>query len=156
MRIAALIAIAAIAAIALPAAARRQRTGPARITAETAAPESVADTIIPREGEIRLSGYDKPNSASVETFFISNFMPDSVEIDAANITLTYLTLDGRMLHEATHTVSVTVPPGLTRSAHVATWDRNRSFHYYRSQAPSRRQSTPFKVQSRVNYVIIPR
>jgi len=133
--------------------AKRQRTGPARLVS-VEEPAAIPDTIIPADSTLIFSGYDKPNSASRETFFVTNQMPDSVTVLELNVTLTYFDMQGRMLHRAAHSVKTVIPPGQTRNVSVPTWDRNRAFHYYKSTPPSRRPSTPFRVSSFLNYVII--
>lgn len=139
--------------VALPLAARRQKTGPARLHK---APEPAVryDTLVPpAPGAIRFSGYDKPNGATREMFFLTNLMPDSMDIDGVNVTFDYYDMKDRQLHSATHTLRVTLPAGRTRNVGVRSWDRNNSFHYFRSQPPRRRASTPYRVTSRVNYVL---
>lgn len=138
---------------ALPLAARRQKTGPARLH-KAPAPTERYDTIVPpASGAIRCSGYDKPNGATREMFFLSNLMPDSLDVDGVNVTFDYYDMKGRQLHSATHTLRVNLPAGQTRNVGVRSWDRNNAFHYFRSQAPQRRASTPYRVTSRVNYVL---
>mgnify|MGYP002747473240 CR=1 FL=1 len=138
-------------ALALPAVARRTKSGPGRLSREAVAAEAVYDTIVPAAGLIRCSGYDKPNRATRETFFLTN--TDSLDVDAVNLTLDYFDSKGRQLHSATHTVRLTIPAGATRSVSVRSWDRNNAFHYVRSGAPKRRASTPFSVKARVNYLL---
>lgn len=137
---------------ALAANARRQVTGPAKVAAPPAEIEA-ADTIRTNLEGIALSGYDKPNQALREAFFVTNNHPDSIEIAELNITFTYSDMKGRMLHEATRAIKCTIPAGETRRVEVPSWDRNCAFHYYRSQAPKRRASTPYKVASKVNYIL---
>lgn len=143
-----LLIMAAVAA--MPLAARRTKSGPGRLHREVAV-EAVYDTIVPAAGLIRCSGYDKPNRATRETFFLTN--TDSLDVDAVNLTLDYFDSKGRQLHSATHTVRLTIPAGATRSVSVRSWDRNNAFHYVRSGAPKRRASTPFSVKARVNYIL---
>lgn len=133
--------------------AKRQRTGPARLVPIEEQAE-VPDTIVPPDSTLVFSGYDKPNSALRETFFVTNQLPDSVTVLELNVTLTYFDMQGRMLHRVTHNVKSVIPPGQTRNVSVPAWDRNRAFHYYKSTPPSRRPSTPFRVSSSLNYVIV--
>lgn len=131
---------------------RRQNTGPAKVVAPAAEIEA-ADTIRTDLKGIVLSGYDKPNQAVREAFFVTNNHPDSIGIAELNVTLTYFDLKGRMLHEATHTVKCEIPAGKTHRIEVPSWDRNCAFHYFRSQAPKRRASTPYRVSSQINYIL---
>lgn len=138
--------------LALGVSARKQTVGPVRLTRPVVV-EARYDTIVPADGAIKCAGYDKPNRATRETFFITNSMPDSLAVDAVCLTLDYFDSDGRQLHSATHTVSVNIPAGETRNVSVPSWDRNNSFHYYLSPAPARRASTPYSVRSRIAYVL---
>lgn len=138
---------------ALPCAAKKQSIGPTRLK-KTPAVEILYDTIYPAEGTIICSGYDKPNRATRETFFITNGTADSIE--AVNLTFDYFDMNGRQLHSATHTVRVQLPAGQTRNVAVSSWDRNNAFHYMLSPAPTRRASTPYRVSSRVNFLLTER
>lgn len=142
--------------LALSLSAKRQRTGPARLLPETTAVQLCYDTIVPPEGSVVFAGFDKPNNANKETFFVTNNIPDSVEIISLNVKLTYTTSDGKMLHSASHLIKSIIPPGETRSVAIPAWDRNHSFHYFRSAAPARRASTPFHVTSALNFVVVSR
>ncbi len=150
-----LLPILALLLIALAAGARRQRTGPSQLRPESLPQEEaiVVDTIAVDSGAIRLSGYDKPNSAAYETFFITNLMPDSLAVGGIIVTLTYLDMSGRQLHERVATVMTDIPPGQTRAARIPTWDLNRAFHYFRSSPPQRRISTRYQVRARVTHIL---
>lgn len=144
-----LLVLAAVAVAYCPA--RKVKSGPSRLRRPAAAVEQLFDTIVPPRGLIACSGYDKPNGATRETFFLTN--NDSVDAEAVNLTLAYYDMKGRQLHSATHTVRTTIPAGATRNVGVGSWDRNNSFHYFRSPAPKRRASTPYGVKARVNYIL---
>lgn len=146
-----LIFIAVAVLVSLPAVARRHKTGPAKLTRQLDADsaEQLYDTI--RPAHIRCSGYDKPNSATRETFFVTNL--DSVDIAGVGLEFEYFDTNDRQLHRAAHSVMTEIPAGETRVVSVPSWDRNNSFHYYLSQSPARRRSTPYKVKSRVDYVL---
>lgn len=139
---------------ALPLAARRQRTGPARIVPEREAAVELPDTIAVDSLSVRLSGYDKPNAATTETFFCTNLLPDSLTLSGVVVTFEYLDMAGRQLHQETHTIRCDIPPGATRRLSVPSWDRNHAFHYFRSPAPLRRQSTRYKVRSEPKKAIV--
>ena len=153
-------AVCVLFVLVLPVSARKQRTGPKQIHLPTPTEVQVetaerSDTIFaPTKKQIRLSGYDKPNSATKETFFITNSLPDSLAIEQVNVTFTYFDMQERMLHKETRTINCDIPSGETRKISVRSWDSNNAFHYYRSQAPLRRQSTRYKVSSLVNYLIV--
>jgi len=139
--------------IAFGAAAKKQTVGPRRLK-KTPVAEVLYDTIRPTEGAIRCSGYDKPNRSTRETFFLTNTSPDT--ICGINLTFSYFDLKGRQLHSATHTVWILLPAGETRAVAVPSWDRNNAFHYELSPAPKRRASTPYRVSSRINYLLTER
>lgn len=148
--------------LALSLAARKQRTGPSRLTPEPSpvveqpddTPLVTFDTIIsPSKSFVRFSGYDKPNRAVRETFFVTNNLPDSVTIVKIDVEFTYTDMQGRMLHSQPHTIECDIPAGQTRKLSVRSWDSNNAFHYYRSTPPQRRQSTPYKVTSKVTSAI---
>lgn len=145
-----LILIALLTLVSL--SARRQRTGPSRLIPPPA--ESVYDTIAAPEGSLRFSGYDKPNSATRETFFVTNLTEDSIPIEGFIVELEYSDMRGRRLHCATHCVMVSLSAGETQMVSVPAWDRNHAFHYYRSPAPVRRPSTPYRVSSRAVSLVV--
>lgn len=135
---------------ALPVSTKKQSIGPSKLKKPVAVVE-LYDTLTPREGDIVCSGYDKPNRANRETFFVTNNTTDTVS--ELNLTFTYFDLQGRQLHSATHSVTVLLPPGETRNVSVRSWDSNNSFHYELSPAPKRRASTPYRVRSRINFLL---
>lgn len=145
-----LIFILLAVAVALSAGAKRQKTGPTKLARNANAGYAVTyDTI--RPGAVRCSGYDKPNSAVRETFFVTNL--DSVDIAGLGLEMEYFDVQDRQLHQASLSIMVNIPAGQTRSVSIPSWDRSHAFHYYLSNPPQRRRSTPYKVKSRVNYVL---
>lgn len=139
--------------IASGIAAKKQTVGPRRLKKVPVA-EALYDTVYPREATIRCSGYDKPNRATRETFFLTNTSTDTIA--GVNLTFDYFDLKGRQLHSATHTVRILLPAGQTRAVAVPSWDRNNAFHYELSPAPKRRASTPYRVSSRINFLLTER
>lgn len=149
--------VVAVMSVAAPVSARKVRVGPRRIVVErTAGAEAAApfDTIACPSGAIRCSGYDKPNRASKETFFVTNLSVDSLAVEGLIITLDYSDMQGRQLHRARRLVKVSLPPGQTRAVSVPTWDVNNAFHYFRTPAPARRQSTPYRVSAAVDSLLL--
>jgi hypothetical protein len=138
------------------AAARKQSTthsGRLVPTVETVATPPggyTADTLAGYADSIVISGYDKPVTASHETFLVTN--NGSRTITTLTVTFTYTDKQQRQLHKATHTIECEIPPHQTRMAAVATWDKQRSFYYYLSVHP-RRQATPYMVTHRVECVV---
>lgn len=146
------IALILILLLPLLSAARKHHTGPGRLDAP-ASPEDVRDTVRTHLDSIAFSGYDKPNQAVREAFFVTNRHPDSITLSELCVTFTYFDMQGRMLHEAAHTVKCQIPPGATRRLEVPSWDRTNAFHYFLSPAPPRRQSSPYRVSSTLLYVL---
>lgn len=97
-----------------------------------------------------ISGYDKPLTSHYETFFTTN--KGNTTITAINITFNYFDNKKRQLHSATKNINCTIPPGETRQLSVSSWDKQKSFYYYRSAKP-RRQATPYSVTHRINFII---
>lgn len=144
--------IALSALLCLYAGAKRQKSGPTKLVRSEVvapAPEELFDTV--RPGAVRCSGYEKPNQSVRETFFVTNL--DSIDIAGIGLEFEYFDIEGRQLHRAIHSLKIDVPAGETRAVSVSSWDRNNAFHYYRSAAPKRRRSSPYKVKSKVLYVL---
>lgn len=109
--------------------------------------ETEGDSIaLPWSKAVAFSGYDKTIDSYRETFFVTNRMGSDTVVTAIDLNITYTDTEGRMLHKASHRVKVDIPPGETRSTAVKTWDKNHVFRYYLSPAPSRRQSSVYKVK----------
>lgn len=94
--------------------------------------------------EVVCAGFDKGSSSGEESFFISN--PTGRDIVGADIMITYYDMKGRQLHRRTEKLTLDIPAGETRKTDIKTWDRQHSFHYYKSNRPARRTSTPFDVR----------
>ncbi len=141
--------------------AQRQRTtipGPLR-TATTSCQETLtaSDSTITitsvthnLDSIVKLSGYDKPISASRETLHISN-LTDSLTITCINFDIRYLDRQGRELHRRTVDLHHTIGPHHTELATFPTWDIQRSFYYILSIRP-RRQYTPYDIQIDIKYI----
>ena len=99
---------------------------------------------------LKITGYDKPLNSNKETFFVSN--NGTSTITAMNITFNYFDSKNRQLHSASHTIECSIPPGETRQLSVSSWDKQKSFFYYRSAKP-RRKATPYSVTHTINFVI---
>lgn len=95
-----------------------------------------------RLDQVSFSGFEKPQSSSLESFFITN----STDRTLTGVTLyiEYLDAQGRQLHKRFLRLSCDVPPGETRRAELKSWDKQNTF-YYRDSAPSRRQGASFTV-----------
>ena len=100
---------------------------------------------------IELSGYDKPLSSHLETFFVTNKGCNTVK--AINITFNYFDRKNRQLHSVKKTIDCSIPPGQTRQISTPSWDKQKSFYYYRSAKP-RRQATPYSITHTINFVVL--
>lgn len=118
----------------------------------TSTPPLVYDTV--REAPdtlVSLSGYDKPLRTSRETFLVTNRSDRTLHGMA--LTITYLSTDGRQLHERTDTIGVSVPAGETRMARISTWDTQHSYYYVLGQQPRTANVTPYTVTSRIHFLL---
>lgn len=92
--------------------------------------------------QIAFSGFDKPGSSSMESFFITNHTDRT--ISGVSLYIEYLTPDGRQLHKRYVKLDCNIPAGETRKCDIKSWDTQRSFHYELS--PASRHSSPFTVR----------
>lgn len=128
-----------------------------RTTRKNLKVKPVADTTIvcdtltcPNTDIVVISGYDKPLSSRHETFFATN--KGNTTITTINITFNYFDNQNRQLHSVTRDINCAIPPGETRQLSISSWDKQKSFYYYRSTKP-RRQATPYSVTYAINYII---
>lgn len=103
--------------------------------------------------DIIFSGYDKPLTSGHETWIVQNHSDESIR--AMRVEITYLTPDGKLLHKREVDVKCVLPPGETRMAEVKSFDRQKSFYFYKSQAP-RRSATPYMVKIRIVSIVTER
>jgi len=158
MRTITAILLCVVTALTLCAAQRKQTTARRHLKTTAPAPAPAAinvaevpDTIVPDSTDITIAGYDKPANASKETFFVVNNTDRT--ITGLTVTLNYTDMQGRQLHQATHTIGCSIPPRQTRMTAIPSWDRQRSFHYHLGARP-RRQSTPYDVSCTINQAIV--
>lgn len=85
--------------------------------------------------QIAFTGYDKAQTSSTETFFITN----NTDRTMTGITLyiEYLDGNGRQLHKRFVRLSCNIPAGETRRADIDSWDKQKSFHFEKSAASKR-------------------
>lgn len=103
--------------------------------------------------KIRFYGFDKTISSSSESFFIVNGL--NFDINGLNILITYLDMNGRMLHSREVSLEeCDLPAGETRRFDLKSWDTQKSFYFHQSVKP-RRQATPFDVKISLLSVRIP-
>ncbi len=93
--------------------------------------------------DVAFSGYDKKNGADKESFFVVN--KSDRTLTGLTLFITYLTVDSVQLHKRRVSVDCEVPPGGRYKVDIRSWDTQKSFHYYLSDAPRRKRSTPYIV-----------
>lgn len=59
--------------------------------------------------------------------------------------MNYLTLDSTQIHRAWREIDCDIEPGKTEKIDVKSWDTQKSFYYYLSDAPKYRRATPYTV-----------
>lgn len=136
--------------------AQRQRTtmtGRLRPAVEDTLP-TPADTTLTAalDSIVRLSGYDKPVTASRESMHLTN-LSDSLTITGISFELRYLDKAGRELHRRDVTINNTIAPGRTELVTFPTWDIQRTFYYILSPRP-RRQATPYDIALTLHTVTV--
>lgn len=92
--------------------------------------------------QIAFSGFDKPWSSPMESFFITNRTDRTMS--GVSLYIEYLTPDGRQLHKRYVKLACYIPAGETRKCDIKSWDTQCSFHYELSRAS--RRSSPFTVR----------
>lgn len=100
--------------------------------------------------EVVISGYDKTRRANGESFFVSN--NSGAPFEGLHITVTYIDMDGRMLHRRSEKIAANVPAAQTRQLTIPTWDRQHSFYYHLSRHSSRNPGTPYRVTINVDSI----
>lgn len=139
------IILAVLCLVAASARERRQttRVSPRRTSAPSAYVALAADTIA--RNLIAVTGYEKPLRARKETFMVHNAHPADT-LQELTLELTYMTVDGAMLHRRSVTVYPQIPPGQRHMVTTPSWDVNTVFYYHLNK-PVRAygQATPYTV-----------
>ena len=92
---------------------------------------------------IKFTGFDKKLNSNSESFFITNKTQHL--LTGVDLTIDYLTPDGRQLHKKFYHINCNIPVGETRKTDIKSWDTQRSFYYVKS-APTRADGSPFIVK----------
>lgn len=90
--------------------------------------------------------YDKKASSDKETFFVDN--GSSVVLEALEVEISYYNANGKLIHRREVEINQQFPAKETRKVDIASWDKQKSFHYVNS-VPSTKGSTPYTVRFRV-------
>lgn len=99
--------------------------------------------------QIELSGYDKTTQSTKESFLLTN--NSERNIAGMVIELTYIDLQGRMIHKRDETVKYNVPPGETRMISIRTFDEQKTL-YYKNSTPPRSGGMPYSVDIKINSI----
>lgn len=137
-----LITSIAISATADDTTRRRLRVDQSAITQKTATPPP-CDTITAATGDIVISGYDKPLRSTGESFFVTNNL--TRDITGIEVTITYLDMHHRRLHERTVMIDIDIPAGDTRRVDISSWDKRQVFFYHLGPKPRSGVASPFDV-----------
>ncbi len=108
-----------------------------------ARPTALPDTMNLIDGNITVSGYDKPLRATREAMFLTNHT--GVDISGIELEMVYTDMKGRELHRRTVNVACTIPSGATRRADIPSWDTQHTFFYVRGITPRRDRTAPYDV-----------
>lgn len=114
--------------------------------------EAAPDTIWPQKGDFGVYGYEKAQSATSESFFVTN--NTSTTVSALVVTITYYNTRGDLLHRrSAEKVACDIPPGETRKIDIRAWDKQKLWYYKHSQARHNAYSTPFDVKVQIDYAL---
>lgn len=151
-----LLIIAIVLATAATAFADRTTRGKLKIAnrkSVATAVDAINDTVVPSAGMIVVSGFDKPLRSYRESVFITN--RSRRRLTGVKLTISYLDVDGRLLHRAVLTLPTDIPAGETRQLTFPSWDRQQAFYYELSSKPRRADGTPFSVVITADAAIFP-
>lgn len=128
---------------------KKLKLNPKALAVET---NAGSDTIYyPPTDSISLYGYEKAQTSTKETFFVSNH--SSNDISKIRIILTYSDLHGSLLHRHDVDVNLNLSAGETRFVSIKSWDPNKLWFYTGTQARHNAYSNPFDVSYKIVYVI---
>ena len=143
--------IVSVTAVSAVAARRDRTTRHARTAVADVLAAIHTDTIT--DPDIRLSGYDKPATASREAIHVTNLTDGHVT--EITVDIRYIDAQGRTLHTATVSLACDLPPGETDLVTWPSWDRQQSFYYTLSRKPSgRRAATPYSIEAKVVNAVV--
>lgn len=132
---------------ALPGTARRQRTTRQGLTERVQYAYQTSDTLAADpDSLITFSGYDKTLRSHKETILAFNGSKDT--ITALTIMITYMDMQGHQLHVRRVTLRQPLPPGERRMFTFASWDKQNSYYFHRTEPGRLRYQsvTPYRVK----------
>lgn len=141
------------AANSIPAAAQNTtrknlKTYPKALAKEKNLPDTLH---LPATDSIFLSGYEKAQSSTKETFFVTN--NSSCDIEKIHVTLTYTDIRGSILHKRDIDLELDLSAGETRHVSQKFWDPHKLWYYVGTQSKPNAYSTPFDVSYKIAYAI---
>lgn len=147
-RILVTLTLAATVLIVIGQSTKRRGIKPTVGMVEASAVATGLDTVVGAEaidGIVRLTDFNKTTASRVESLMITN-ISETDTVRAVTVDIDYKNLQGRQLNRRIVTFEVTVPPGETRHASVASWDRQQLF-YYKNTPPARKtqRTTAFDI-----------
>lgn len=132
---------------ALPGTARRQRTTRQGLTERVQYAYQASDTLAADpDSLITFSGYDKALRSHKETILAFNGSKDT--ITALTIMITYMDMQGHQLHVRRVMLRQPLPPGERRMFTFASWDKQNSYYFHRTEPGRLRYQsvTPYRVK----------
>lgn len=99
---------------------------------------------------LTFTGYDKKTGASNETFFINNGSDKTLK--SIELEITYQGTNGKQLHKRKVEIDQTVPAGETRKIDIQSWDKQKHFHYAKSDA-GKNGSAPYTVRFKILSIV---
>lgn len=96
--------------------------------------------------QLTFTGYDKKANATTETFFIHNNSDQT--LTSLELEISYLSESGNLLHKRIVEIDETIPAGESRKIDIPSWDKQKNFHYVKSDA-GKKGSAPFTVRFKV-------
>lgn len=108
--------------------------------------------LTPANDSITVSGYDKPLRSNQETLFVTNRSRSTLNM--VSVTITYMSVNGEMLHRRSVNLSCLIPPGETRQIAFRAWDRQQAYYYHTTRVtPRSPKAIPYRAEISVNGAI---
>lgn len=116
---------------------------------ETTVPVSVSDTVTHQpliNDKVEVSEFKKVLASRVESVILTNkSVTDTVQ--GLILDINYLDLKGKQINRRQVSIDVMVPPGESRFASFASWDKQQLFYHIGTPPAKKTQrATPFKVK----------
>lgn len=146
-----------IFACAVGSYARRQRTTRQGLKERIEYTAGRTDTLeLTSDTLVTFSGYDKTLRSRSESILALNNSTDTIV--SLTIEITYKDMQGRQIHRRRVTSRQVIPPSERRMLTFASWDKQNSYYYFRSEPGRVRYQSvmPYQVDIRPIRALIPR